>query len=67
MADINKDGKPDIVMANQMTNNITVFLWNDTTKTFDFKANYATGANTNPRGIVLGTLPAMATSMSQSR
>ncbi len=54
MADINKDGKPDIVMANQMTNNITVFLWNDTTKTFDFKANYATGANTNPRGIVLG-------------
>jgi hypothetical protein len=54
LADINKDGKPDLVMANQMTNNISVFLWNDTTKTFAFKANYLTGANTNPRGIVLG-------------
>lgn len=54
LADINKDGKPDLVLANQMTNNISVFLWNDTTKAFVFKANYTTGANTNPRGIVLG-------------
>lgn len=54
LSDINKDGKPDLVMANQMTNNISVFLWNDTTKAFVFKANYTTGANTNPRGIVLG-------------
>lgn len=54
LIDLNKDNKPDLVLVNQMTSNVSVFLWNDTTKAFEWKANYQTGANTNPRGVTVG-------------
>jgi len=54
LIDLNKDNKPDLVLVNQLTNNISVFLWNDTTKAFEWKANYQTGVNTNPRGVTVG-------------
>ncbi len=54
LVDLNKDAKPDVVLVNQLTNNVSVFLWNDTTKAFEWKANYQTGANTGPRGVTVG-------------
>ena len=53
VADLNKDGKPDIVMANQMNGGVTVFLSNAAGTAFTLKGSYSAGA-TLPAGITIG-------------
>jgi gliding motility-associated-like protein len=54
--DIDGDGKPDIVVANNGTNNVSVFRNNSSSGTilFDSRLDFATGSG--PRSVALGDL-----------
>lgn len=56
--DINRDGKPDIVTANQNTNDISIFtnttVLNSTTPAFSAPANFASGSQ--PHSVSLGDI-----------
>jgi hypothetical protein len=52
VVDVNSDNKPDIVVGNQGTNNVGVFL-NAGNGTFLNQNTYSTGTGSNPRSVVL--------------
>ncbi|CAF1363042.1 unnamed protein product [Rotaria magnacalcarata] len=50
-ADVNDDGKPDIIVANYGSNNVGVFL-NTGNGTFSAQTNYSTGSGSGPYSVV---------------
>jgi len=53
VGDFNRDGKLDLVVANQASNNISVLLGNGD-GTFQAAVNYGTGSGTGPTSVAVG-------------
>jgi hypothetical protein len=55
IADINKDGRPDVIVSNSTSNNYTVFQ-NSGTGTFSTTSTVSSGALTAPSGVILSDI-----------
>jgi hypothetical protein len=56
LGDMDGDGKPDLVVSDELGNNVLAYRNNSTTGTISFQAPLITASGTWPRGISLGDL-----------